>query len=168
MLLKSFLSLPQACSAVVLRRPRSVESDFPSDEADSNQPKSQIRAGSWTSATFPSSSHNTMTREFLRGSLGTLQAPQSHGLLPVTVSCLEHFRPFCPLVFREFSSTWGTDRRLEVIKRLLNYLMQDELACLPPWLFSWACKQLRKQPFSKSWTRRKKPGTKEFCRRHLA
>ena len=68
----------------------------------------------------------------------------------------------------EFSSTWGKDRRLEVIKSLLNYLMQDWLACLPPWLSSWASKQLRKQPFSKSWTRRKISGMKDFCRRHLA
>ena len=38
----------------------------------------------------------------------------------------------------------------------------------PPWLSSWASKQLRKQPFSKSWTRRKISGMKDFCRRHLA
>lgn len=36
----------------------------------------------------------------------------------------------------EFSSTWERDKRLKVIKSLLNYLMQDELACLPAWLSS--------------------------------
>lgn len=165
----SLLSPHNLAKLLVLTLKHSMESDFPSDEADSNQYTIQMRTGSWTSATFPFSSLNTMTREFLWGSLGILQAPlalwpsSKHRDLPVwSIS-----GPSVPRL-GEFSSTWGRDRRLEVIKSLLNYLRQDWLACLPPWLSSWASKQLRKQPFSKSWTRRKIPGMKDFCRRHLA
>ena len=82
--LLSLLSPHNLAKPLVLRLQCSMKSGFRSDEAGSNQYTIQICTGTWISATFPSSSLNTMTREFLWGSLSMLQAtlflwpPSSH------------------------------------------------------------------------------------------
>lgn len=129
----SLLSPHNLAKLLVLTLQHSTESDFPRDEADSNQYTIQMRTGSWTSATFPSSSLNTMTREFLWGSLGILQAslslwpPSSHRDLPVwSIS-----EPSVPRV--ESSAQPGEDTEdLGLSKACwIIWCKTDWLVCLP-------------------------------------
>lgn len=169
----SFSTLPsESCKFFVLRLRVLWRVSFQVMKQILISTRSRYGLGAGPLPLFPPALLNTMTREFLWGSPGTLQAPLIRGLLPATEIFLSGAFPALLSLCLGSSAPlplWlGRDRRLEVIKSLLNYLMQDSLACLLPWLSSWASKQLRKQPFSRSGTRRKIPGMKDFCRRHLA
>lgn len=100
---------------------------FPSDEADFNHCKIQLWTEPWPSAPSPPSCLHTIVREFLEELLGTLQAPLSDGLFPTIDLPDQSISGLSVLWLEEFNSTWGGDRRLQVIKSLLNYLMQDQL-----------------------------------------
>lgn len=83
--------------------------------------RSRYGLGAGPGPPFPPALLDTMTREFLWGSLVHFKYPDPvASFQPQRSSCLEYFRPFCPLAWRlqlnlgKGQKTWGYQKPVEL------------------------------------------------------